>query len=480
MSATTRIALALAVSSLATAHPQSAVAAGRLDSFDGSCSFQGTSSFSPPATNEIRPLDDVSYEGPGTCTGTLNGKKLEDAAVVARIAGPADPGSCREARTALPWAGTVAFADGTVLRVTVEFNFLATEGTITYRGQYSGAGHGHGSFATERTNPAEVAAQCAGAGVEQAPLDLTLVTQSPLVSDSSSDPRLPADDFSMRFSARAASVPTAAQVGLRVHRERGAAKPSPLRTLVLDLPAGARFDPTAFPACQATDEQFRLLGRTACPPDSQVGSGTINVITGFGAPLDPAMSEVTIFNTGDGTVELLTAPGTNATIAIDRGTFTGPGQLTNHPPKGPGGPPDGEVAVSDGDLNYDAPFIRSPSKCPRSGAWQGHVAYSTADGSSYELTSATPCDATAHAPKIRVRAVPARVGARANTRIRVRVTSPHRACVRRATVRVRNIRTRTDANGRAIVIARRLPRGRHDLVASKRGCRSGATTIVAS
>src|SRR5205823_5880988 len=149
------------------------------------------------------------------------------------------------------------------------------------------------------------------------------------------------------------------------------------------LPPGARFDGRALPACHASDSEIRRMGPGACPRSSQVGSGTIQV--DMGTPLDPETADVTIFNWGRGTIEVLTAPGTGATLAIDRGDFTGPGQLTNHPPQAPGGPPDFESSVSAADFIYrdvrgarGSGFIITPRRCPSSGLWTSRVTYSTA------------------------------------------------------------------------------------------------------
>ena len=166
---------------------------------------------------------------------------------------------------------------------------------------------------------------------------------------------------------------------------------------MLTLPSGSRFDGHAVPPCAASDQQLQLQGPAACPAASQVGGGTIQVM--LGSPLDPETTDVTIFNAGTGTIEVLTAPGSGRTLAIDRGTFTAPNQLTNHPPAAPGGPPDYRAAVSEADLSYDriqAPkggaFITAPASCPRSRVWTSRVAYSTDDGKSYTATATTPCE----------------------------------------------------------------------------------------
>jgi hypothetical protein len=151
----------------------------KVDSFAGSCSLQGTVTFSPPATNFEQRLH-VVYDGPGTCSGTLDGREVSDAPVTVHNVATAD-GSCNRAKTVGPGHGGITFADGTVISYSFEFDFVGTEGTFSFQGQRSGSAHGHGSFLTQRTPP-DVALQCAGDGAPEAPLDISLTTDSPLVS----------------------------------------------------------------------------------------------------------------------------------------------------------------------------------------------------------------------------------------------------------------------------------------------------------
>jgi hypothetical protein len=87
------------------------------------------------------------------------------------------------ADTTRPGRGTMTFADGTAIVFTFEFHFVGADGTLMFHGQRSGTAHGVGSFLTPRTPP-DIAQQCAGDGVSETPLDISLVTDSPLVSKS--------------------------------------------------------------------------------------------------------------------------------------------------------------------------------------------------------------------------------------------------------------------------------------------------------
>src|SRR4051812_9356494 len=150
-----------------------------LDSFAGSCSVQGTVHFTPPATNTEGPLV-YAYDGPGTCDGTLDGRKVSGAAVKLHQAGHASA-ACAHARTTEPGQGVLQFATGESVRYTLDFTDVGTEVSYTLYGARSGTASGHGSFLTQRTSP-DVAEQCGGDGAEDVPLDFTLTTDTPLVS----------------------------------------------------------------------------------------------------------------------------------------------------------------------------------------------------------------------------------------------------------------------------------------------------------
>ena len=151
----------------------------KLDSFAGSCSLQGTTTFTPPATNTPQPLT-TSYYASGTCSGTLDGRQVSNVAAKMHNVGQSY-GSCPDAHTTAPGDGALTFADGTIVRYTFEFTSVLTEIDLTMYGERSGSAHAHASFLTPRTPP-DVALKCAGEGVAEIPMDLSLTTDSPLVS----------------------------------------------------------------------------------------------------------------------------------------------------------------------------------------------------------------------------------------------------------------------------------------------------------
>jgi hypothetical protein len=290
-------------------------------------------------------------------------------------------------------------------------------------------------------------------------------------------------DFDFAFSSKATGSNTGARLRILYKDPSDPdAKPPPLRELRLEAPAGTRFDGGAVPACHASDAELRAEGRDACAEASRVGGGSATVVTGFGPPADPFPTDATLFNSGDGIIELFTQRGSNRTLGIDRTKFVGQSTLEAHPPVTPGGPPDGETSVREVRFTYDTgPLITTPRNCPRSGRWASRLIYRTSDGHSYSAGSVSPCAGGGRKPKPRLhlRVAPRRVPAGRRRRFRVRVWSSSAACARGATIRVAGRRYRTSRRGRARFRLRFRRPGVHRVRAAKRGCRGASARVLA-
>ncbi len=140
------------------------------NSFAGSCSVQGTVTFTPPATNTPQHLH-YDYAATGTCNG--------DTAVRLHQAGDSQ-GSCSQAWTTQPGHGSLTFDSGVSIDYTLDFTSFATEVSFTLYGARSGTAPARATFATPRMSPG-VLLQCDGAGAGHVPMDMTLKTQTPLV-----------------------------------------------------------------------------------------------------------------------------------------------------------------------------------------------------------------------------------------------------------------------------------------------------------
>lgn len=201
-------------------------------------------------------------------------------------------------------------------------------------------------------------------------------------------------DLALGFSSVDPGVPT--QMALHiVYRQNGdpEAKPSPIRRLAIDTPSGTRFNLAAVPPCAASDTILMVQGPSGCPAMSQIGSGTLVAITGFGPPFDPFSADVTLFNDGVGFIEVAQIHGTTTTIAVDRIAIKGE-MLTGNPPSEPGGPPDGQTAVRQIDLTLPAAtgYVTTPTSCATSRIWTTRARFTFADGSTQSPMATTPCN----------------------------------------------------------------------------------------
>ena len=209
----------------------------------------------------------------------------------------------------------------------------------------------------------------------------------------------PAGDFSFRFSTAAPDAATGlAFRQLYKNPSDPGAKPSPVRRFLFAAPEGTVFDGSAVPVCNATDQQFQMMGKAACPVESVVGAGFITVMTGFPGE-QPLPADATVFNSGDGLIELFTEQGTGIFLAIERPKFRGENAFedTDIAPT-PGGPPDGQSAAREAYLEFPVSrgpdgrsFITTPPECPGGRRWTARFEWTNDDGNSYSNEDDTEC-----------------------------------------------------------------------------------------
>jgi hypothetical protein len=170
------------------------------------------------------------------------------------------------------------------------------------------------------------------------------------------------------------------------------AKPPVIRELTLRPPAGTRFNVASHPACTASNEQIQLLGDAACPPESRVGTGRLTVMTGFGAPVDPYPTDLSLWSTRQGLIEVLKDPKLGTVFAIERLNIVD-GALTAKPLVVPGGPPDFKIAAREIDWNMtSASWLTTPPSCP-AGGWTSSGTFRFDDGGTATESATTPCAA---------------------------------------------------------------------------------------
>ena len=261
------------------------------------------------------------------------------------------------------------------------------------------------------------------------------------------------------------------------------AKPQPLDSAVLHLPPGVRFDEAAAPICDASDEEVKLLGSEACPDETLLTIGSFSSMFGFGPPFDPRDADLHVFHGPSQLLEIITVRDGSASPAFDRITIEEGPKLVAHPPKAPGGPPDGRASVRT--LAYEMPvvasgghsFITTPPTCPESGVWTTTATFGFGDGSTDTVSTTTPCQAAAAAPApaarpwLRLAVHPTRAKAGRRTRVRLRAMSSDPACNAGATIRVAGRKLRTGRDGRVVFRATFRKTGTRRAVSRTRGAR---------
>lgn len=201
-------------------------------------------------------------------------------------------------------------------------------------------------------------------------------------------------ELSMRYTNGALGVSTGTEVTIRFRNPSDPdGKPIPVRRETFVFPRGTRLDPAVVPACNAIPAALMLLGESACPPETRVGGGTATAVSG--SPFDPVHIEIDGFENGSGLTLLSTVRGLGIRFvahAVRNGRT-----LTVDYPRSPGGPPDGETALREVNNVFVArsaatrAYVRTPSRCPRSGHWTFIGRFTYADGVTQTARASQRC-----------------------------------------------------------------------------------------
>lgn len=174
------------------------------------------------------------------------------------------------------------------------------------------------------------------------------------------------------------------------------ANPPAVRRVQIHSPAGARIRTSVPVRCKASDAELQLRGEAACPRDSTIGAGTVTLSV-LGGP--PSTSQITVFNTAGGLVQLVKFGSFGA--AAVRTRFHGadadtriPTCITGgQPPKGC--PSDQAVVLASRvvirrTVRRGRSYMTTPARCPRKG-WLTKVTYSYGDGKVETVQSRSAC-----------------------------------------------------------------------------------------
>jgi hypothetical protein len=203
-------------------------------------------------------------------------------------------------------------------------------------------------------------------------------------------------EFEFRFDKQRPAAVTGGEMRI-VYKAPGDrdGKPPAIRHVLIAFPRLTEVNPGGG-MCEASNEELQTAGRDACPPESLIGDGRITVMTGFGRPLDPYPTDVWLYRTPEGMLELLQQPGTNTTLAIERGTMQGR-RLEFNPPYVPGGPPDFAIGVRTvewrlyGPRQIEVPWLSTPTRCRPARDWRSRGEFGFGDGGTAVERSIMPC-----------------------------------------------------------------------------------------
>jgi hypothetical protein len=237
-----------------------------------------------------------------------------------------------------------------------------------------------------------------------------------------------------------------------VNPDDPAAKPPAVQKVVMELAPGTAIDDSVPALCQATDQELVAKGPEACPAESKVGGGEIDIDTGIAGPARILRNNVTTLNNRAQLILLLESQTSPPRRLVVRAAVQG-ATITSEVPPTPGGPPDGFSAVKrvrlrleprvTGDQANLKHYVTTPTACPTRGAWSNKLTFTYRDGLSDTVVSSSPCTGGAPenmgtgkgrdstAPRIRVRGVPRKECARRGFRVRVRIAE-HGSGLRRA------------------------------------------------
>ena len=166
-------------------------------------------------------------------------------------------------------------------------------------------------------------------------------------------------------------------------------KPKELFRIRVGFHPGTRIDTAALPRCRASDRDVRLFGLRACPASTSLGIVHAVGVISTGQRLNPVGH---LFNARRAIIVVVTVDGRYVTSFRDdltRDTLT----VNFRIPPGislirfkPHIPRHFRKRAGKGRA-----YMRTPPSCPPTGAWTTNVVFTFRDGSTEQLSAATPC-----------------------------------------------------------------------------------------
>jgi hypothetical protein len=216
----------------------------------------------------------------------------------------------------------------------------------------------------------------------------------------------PHETIDQTFSTTRPGTPTGVDYTARFHAAGDEQSPPPyMRRMTFYPPPGFRNDTSVPAQCTAPDAVLQVAGPAACPPGSQIGSGTTEGIVQepfrHDFDFDHFTHPVYIFNNANEQVVLIESEG----YTVVRGAFRPDGSLDWHPPTCFPVPPTGCVddyilqlgtqttmpVYTTGSGPSRRSYQTTPPTCPSDGYWRTTGVFEWSDGSTDTVVTRQPC-----------------------------------------------------------------------------------------
>ena len=177
------------------------------------------------------------------------------------------------------------------------------------------------------------------------------------------------------------------------------AKPPSVREVVEVFARGTRIDTGAPERCVASDAELTLRGRSACPPDSIVGTGFIRLDTGVPGPGRFLREDVTFLNKTGQLIYLTQDRATGARTVVRARVRAH--RVVTEAPLLPGAAPDGTaIDVVRGDFpklvrmrdGRRRAYVTTPERCAARGYWANRVRFAYHDGTTQREMTRNRCN----------------------------------------------------------------------------------------
>ena len=228
-----------------------------------------------------------------------------------------------------------------------------------------------------------------------------LVAALSLVASATATP--PRQTASVRFTSTKPGSLTGVDWAMDYRNPADPAGKSPaLAQSIVTFPAGSKFDTLAPVRCTASDTELMLAGPDACPAESRVATGLLDVDTGSRSDLVfPRILHNRITNLSNAGESILYTESTNMpgaqTRTVTRAKVRGHTITTDVPPLPGIPPPDPYTSLKRFRLRVPPlrragkSYVRTPGSCPRSRRWIVTLVFVYRDGVRQTVRSPTPC-----------------------------------------------------------------------------------------